>query len=477
MVQTQHKNFQAYYSKWTKMRDVFAGDEQMKKNSARYIPPLNGQKATDDSYKEVIQREVFENYTKATGKGIAGLIFAKNPLLEPTPKVKAIQENIDLAGNNIIDLAQMVVNEVVEVGRCGLLIDMLNIDTAGLTVADTEKLNIRPYVKLYQAENIINWDYQLINNKTELSLLVLQEIYRVPINTYDRVDRYRYRVYTIEDGICVVRIFEGTDNNTFNMVSETIPKMNGKALDFIPFVCLNDKNLNIEPSNPPLLDIANINISHWYLSVERRNALHFVGFPSVYGVNLQIPKGSSVNLGAGTINTFDSPNAKLEYLQLSADGLGSVEKALEEKKQAMLALGARLLAPDSASQISENTMQMKTAGQRAVIIQIAETISRGITRALDYLSMWLGETPNNVFSLNTDYNLSEINPQLMTAMFTGNQIGLLPLEDIYNNLKKGEMTEFETFEEWKTALETQSPISTNIPTLGARSGRTTTATN
>lgn len=477
MVQTQHKNFQAYYSKWTKMRDVFAGDEQMKKNSARYIPPLNGQKSTDDSYKEVIQREVFENYTKATGKGIAGLIFAKNPLLEPTPKVKAIQENIDLAGNNIIDLAQMVVNEVVEVGRCGLLIDMLNIDTAGLTRYDAEKLNIRPYVKLYQAENIINWDYQLINNKTELSLLVLQEVYSEYVSMFEREDKYRYRVYAIEDGICVIRIFQTIDNKTFSLVSETIPKMNGKALDFIPFICFNDKNLGIEPSNPPLLDIANINISHWYLSVERRNALHFVGFPSVYGVGIQKRTNEEVHLGAGTINIFDNPQAKLEYLQLSADGLGSVEKALEEKKQAMLALGARLLAPDSASQISENTMQMKTAGQRAVIIQIAETISRGITRALDYLSMWLGETPSNVFSLNTDYNLSEINPQLMTAMFTGNQIGLLPLEDIYNNLKKGEMTEFETFEEWKSALETQSPINNvTIPTRGT-SARTTSTAN
>ena len=138
--------------------------------------------------------------------------------------------------------------------------------------------------------------------------------------------------------------------------------------------------------------------------------------------------------------------------------MGSVEKALEEKKQAMLALGARLLAPESASQISENTMQMKTAGSRAVIIQLADTISRGIEKALTIMAMWLNDSGNIVFKLNTDYNLSEMSPQLITACIQANQVGLMPKKDVYDNLKKGEMTSYETFEEWSNDLETQSPL-------------------
>lgn len=461
-VELKHKNFLAYYSKWTKCRDVFNGDEAMKKNSARYIPPLNGEASTDKTYTDVINRETFENYTKATAKGMAGLIFAKAPQIELTPKLKNIETNIDLAGNNIVDLAQTAINEILEVGRCGLLVDMLSYDTTGMSLSDVEKLNIRPYIKLYTTENIINWDTELINNQSETSLLVLQEGYTIKVSMFERKDMIRYRVYSIEEGICVCRVFENLKQgktSTYQPVSETIPRMNGKALSFIPFISLTSEDLKIEPSNPPLLDIANINISHWYLSVERRNALHFVGFPSIYGVGLNIQKGANVNLGAGTINTFDSPNAKLEYLQLSADGLGSVEKAIEEKKQAMLALGARLLAPESSSQISENTMQMKTAGQRATIIQIADTVSRGITKALNYVSQWLGDSGENIFKLNTDYNLAEMSPQLMTALFTGQQLGQIRQEDVFNALKKGEIIdESVTFEEFQSGLQVQTPI-------------------
>lgn len=454
MVNEKHRLYAEYEEKWHKMRHVFAGEEVLKKHSKKYIPPLEGQ--SEEQYQEVINRESFENYTQKTAQGITGLIFAKAPIIEIGSKIKAIQDNIDLAQSTIIDLAQHCVGQIVEVGRAGLLVDMQSYNTSGLSIADVELLNIRPYIKLYTTENILNWRYEIINNKTVLTLLVLQEQYvKRYVSEFVPEYDYRYRVYTLENGIVRVRVMDHAENF---LEEETYPMMNGSNLDFIPFIPINAQDVSIEPINPPLLDIANINLSHWYLSVERRNALHYVGFPSIYGVGIQNRQGETINLGAGTINLFDNPQAKLEFLQLSADGLGSVEKALEEKKQAMLALGARLLAPESASQISENTMQMKTAGSRAVIIQLADTISRGIEKALTIMAMWLNDSGNIVFKLNTDYNLSEMSPQLITACIQANQVGLMPKKDVYDNLKKGEMTNYETFEEWSNDLETQSPL-------------------
>lgn len=453
-VETKNQSYQAYQSKWSKMRDIFAGDEQLKANSKRYIPMLNGQ--DEEQYKEVINREVFENYTKATGNGITGLIFAKAPQIEVGNKLKELLNNIDLSGSTLVDLTQKTTNEVKDVGRCGLLVDMQSYNTQGMSVADVERLNLRPYMKLYTTENIANWDYQLINNQNKLSLLVLQEQYTEYKNEFEKEFKTRFRVYSLDDnGYCKVRLMNENDEL---LEPEIYPMMNGRNLDFIPFIPINAEDVSIEPVNPPLLDIGNINISHWYLSVERRNALHYVGFPSIYGTGIQQRQGDTINLGAGTINIFDNPQAKLEFLQLSADGMGSVEKALEEKKQAMLALGARALAPESGSQISENTMQMKTAGSRAMKIQLANTISRGIEKALTIMAMWLNDSGNIVFKLNTDYNLSEMSPQLLTAINTTYQVGNMTKRDVFTNLKKGEMTDYDKFEDWQNDLETQSPL-------------------
>ena len=454
-VETKNANYQAYQTKWQKMRHLWDGDEVLKANSKLYIPKLEGQ--TDEQYNQVIQRECLENYVKATGNGITGLIFSKSPQIEIGSKIQLIQDNIDLSKSSIIDLAQTTVNEVTAVGRCGLLVDMQSYNTQGMSVAEVERLNLRPYIKLYLTESILNWDYKLINNQNELSLLVLQEQYTEYKNEFEKEFKVRYRVYSLdENGYCKVRLINENDEL---LEPEIYPMMNGKNLDFIPFIPINAEDVSIEPVNPPLLDIGNINLSHWYLSVERRNALHYVGFPSIYGTGIQKRQDDEIKLGAGTINIFDNPQAKLEFLQLSADGMGSVEKALEEKKQAMLALGARLLAPESSSQISENTMQMKTAGSRAVIIQLADTISRGIEKALTIMAMWLNDSGNIVFKLNTDYNLSEMDSQTIGAIINANQVGLLRKEDVFNSFKKGEIIgDSVTLEEWLNGLETQSPL-------------------
>lgn len=457
MVETKHKNFNLFYSKWSRMRNVFSGNDAMKENATKYIPPLSGQ--TTDQYKEVINRETFENYTLATAKGMSGLIFAKSPVIELGTQLTVLAENIDLAGSNLIDLAQNAVNEVTETGRIGLLVDMITPSIEITSTLQEEQLNLRPYIKTYTTENIINWDTQLINNRAELSFLVLSEPYMVRTGfTFE--DKVRYRVYELIDGICTVRVFE-ENNKAFNLVSEVVVKMQREAIDFIPFVSITSEKLSIDPVNPPLLDLADINISHWYLNVERRNALHWIGFPTVYGSGLsEIPKDYVLRLGSGTSNLFRGENAKLDFLQLSAEGLGSVEKALEEKKNAMLALGAKILAPESASQISENTMQMKTAGQRAIIIQIADTVSRGIEKALSFMSSWIGENADIKFQLNTDYNLSEMNPQMLAQIYAGRQMGRLRDEDVFYNLRGGEIIDSTvTLEEYLAGIESQNPLS------------------
>jgi hypothetical protein len=206
--------------------------------------------------------------------------------------------------------------------------------------------------------------------------------------------------------------------------------------------------------------------------------LHYLGSPVLTITGYQGQQGEEISIGAKSVIKLPDPTAKVYYTALSADGLSGVKDAMTEQKNAMLALGARLLAPESSSQISENTMQMKTAGQRATIIQIADTVSRGIEKALNIIAQWQGDNTAQVFKLNTDYNLAEMNPQMLTALITAQQLGQIRQEDVFNALKKGEIISDEvTFEDFKNGLETQSPLDNiTIPTRKA-SGRTNTETN
>ena len=460
-VSNQHLLFQSHLEDCIKMRTVFEGDKAIKKNAETYVPKNKGVDKAD--YNAIIQRSVFENFTEATAKGISGLIFAKEPTISLPTSLELLKENIDMDDNTIVDLSQNIVNELMEVGRCGLLIDVPNIDTTGMTKPQTDALNIRAFTKLYKSETIINWRYEAINSVNKLTLLVLHEVYEDWTDRFTSTLKNRYRVYSLIDNVCYVELFEENDK-TFNNTMDLKPVIvKGSTINYIPFIPLTYKDISIIPVKPPLMDIANINLNYYGVAVERRNVIHFVGNPFFMGsgINTRDSAGNelTITLGSSIAQIFQEPNADMKIVETQGTGLAFNESYLNDCKSTMAALGARLLVPEANAQISENTMQMKTAGYRATIMQIANTASRAITQALKIIAEWEGQNPDEVkLELNTDYNLSEMDAQTITALVTAWQTGAIRQEDMFKKLQKGEIIESEiSFDVYKSNLEVASP--------------------
>lgn len=460
-VSNQHLLFKAHLEDCIKMRTVFEGDKAIKANAKTYVPKNKG--VDDSDYNAIIQRSVFENFTEATAKGISGLIFAKEPRISLPASLELLKDNIDMDDNTIVDLSQNIVNELMEVGRCGLLIDVPNIDTTGMTKPQTDALNIRAFTKLYKSETIINWRYEAINSVNKLTLLILHEVYEDWTDRFTSTLKNRYRVYSLIDNICYVEVFEENDktfNNTMKM-KQVIVK--GSTINYIPFIPLTYKDISIIPVKPPLMDIANINLNYYGVAVERRNVIHFVGNPFFMGkgINTRDDKGNAltITLGSSIAQIFQEVNADMKIVETQGTGLAFNESYLNDCKSTMAALGARLLVPESNTQVSENTMQMKTAGYRATIMQIANTASRAITQALKIIAEWEGQNPDEVkLELNTDYNLSEMDAQTITALVTAWQTGAIRQEDMFKKLQKGEIIESEiSFDDFKSNLDIARP--------------------
>ena len=460
-VNSQHLLFKAHLEDCIKMRTVFEGDKAIKANAKTYVPKNTG--VSDSDYNAIIQRSVFENFTEATAKGISGLIFAKEPTISLPTSLELLIDNIDMDDNTIVDLSQNIVNELMELGRCGLLIDVPNIDTTGMTKPQTDALNIRAFTKLYKSETIINWRYEAINSVNKLTLLVLHEVYEDWTDKFTSTLKNRYRVYSLIDNVCYVEVFEENDKSFINTMDMKPVIVKGSTINYIPFIPLTYKDISIIPVKPPLMDIADININYYGVAVERRNVIHFVGNPFFMGkgINTRDSNGNelSITLGSSIAQIFQEPNADMKIVETQGTGLAFNESYLNDCKSTMAALGARLLVPEANAQISENTMQMKTAGYRATIMQIANTASRAITQALKIIAEWEGQNPDEVkLELNTDYNLSEMDAQTITALVTAWQTGAIRQEDMFKKLQKGEIIESEiSFDDFKNNLEVTSP--------------------
>ena len=80
------------------------------------------------------------------------------------------RQNVDGRGNSLRTLAKKVCTEAMISPRSGVLVARPS-TPEGSSIADVEAQNLRPKLLSYRFEDIINWDYDVINNEEKLSLL------------------------------------------------------------------------------------------------------------------------------------------------------------------------------------------------------------------------------------------------------------------------------------------------------------------
>ena len=219
---------------------------------------------------------------------------------------------------------------------------------------------------------------------------------------------------------------------------------------------------------PPLFDMAKVNISHFKNDVDLEHGAHFTALPTPCISGYSGQPNEVIKIGSSSFLTFDNPQAKAYYMEFSGDGLGTIQNIIALKEKRMAVLGARLLLDEKKTAEATETVAMRSSGERAVLINIALTLSSGLKKILSIIAEWENIKQEIVYNLNTDYNLSTMDAQLLAQIMAGVQGGTIPPQVLYHNMKNGELIpdemDYEMF---------QANIETATPQLSVNNARTT----
>lgn len=459
-VDSKHINYTNNLANWQLMRDVLSS------NVAKYVPMLEGQ--TKDEWQAYTSRPAFFNATQRTLDALLGLIFSKQAELTDSTELQKIYNNITLDDDTIEDFSKTITKEILAVGRCGVLIDMPSIDRSQFSASQIEAMNLRAYARLYKAENIINWRYTNVNGIQYLSLLVLEETFEYQGNDEFSVEiGTRWRVLDLFEGRYRQRIYV-KQKDTTSLEAEILPVANGKPISYIPFVFFGVNELKGSVEMPPLLDLAKVNLSHFKNDVDLEHGAHFTALPTpcISGYNAG-PSAPAIKIGSTSFLTFSDPSAKAYYMEFSGDGLNTIQNIIALKEKRMAVLGARLLLDEKKTAEATETVAMRSSGERAVLINIALTISSGMKKVLEIIAELENIKQEIVYNLNTDYNLNTIDAQLLAQIMAGVQSGTIPMEVLYHNMKNGELIPDDMdYETYQSNIETAPPaLSVNARTI------------
>lgn len=476
-VRTEHPYYISMKSTWKKCRDVVAGEDAMHDARDTYIFKLKNQAPED--YTAYVYRTPFYNATARTIGGMKGMLFRKDMLVEVPTGIETFLDDVDLQGTSIQAFAEKLVeDEILVVGRVGVLVDYTKLNTeidTPLTIAQVEKLGMRPLMQIYKTEDIINWKFKQINNVWSLCQVVLCEVFTQPKLDekkqpceFENVSENRYRVLDIDDsGFYRNRVFRINENGKDELVSETYPLMNNATMLAIPFEIYTSGGLTFNPNNPPMIDLININISHYRTSADYEHGCHFTGLPTFWIAGYKSPISDpgtapeKIYLGSQAAIVMADPAARAGFVEFTGQGLQSLENNLNRKEAQMAVLGARMIAGEKAAAETATTTAIHRTGENSVLSSISISVSTGLTQTVSLFAEWALGTKSNTeikIQLNKDFLPVTVDGPTLTAYTQTWQAGGLKDEEYFDLIQRGDLIEADiTFEEHQAMVNTGKP--------------------
>jgi hypothetical protein len=435
-VNTEHHEYKENKKLWRKCKHAVAGQHEIHERGEMYLPKLSGQ--NDAEYRAYVKRALYYNATGRTLDGLTGMLFLKPPKVEYPAAMQGIIDDVTMTGLSLHQFSEMVTDDIVTVGRCGVLVDFPPITNAS-TMAEMTQLGARPYATKYDADCIINWKTKRVNNVQMLSMVVLKESAQIAKDEYESESVTRYRVLDIET-VYRQRVFEEDKHGNIKQVIDDIyPLKNGKTLSFIPFEFIGVRDNSPCVDKPPLLDLVDVNLSHYCTSADLEHGRHFTGLPTPVVCGVQLESGQSLSIGSAKAWVFPDPKASATFLEFTGQGLGELREAMREKESMMATLGARMLAPERKGIESAQTASIHRAGENSVLASISQSISISLTHILEWLRDWSNITGEVGVELNRDFVPPTMTAQDLTALVQSWQAGAISFDTLFLNLKANDI--------------------------------------
>ncbi len=445
-VSTKHIEYEKYESDWKKCRDVYNGQRAVKEAGPAYLPRLTEQ--TDAEYNAYKGRALFYSITSKSVGALVGMAMIRPPILKYPEAMRPYF--IENSGVEFYEAFGAVIQEVLLMGRYGVLIDR-------------QFENGRPQIHGYRAESIINWrtsrdglPYLVVLQESTLDETTSDE-YLVSVKTQYRVLRLVPRDQILlnprlmkdilvdttalpivnrpgSDLIYTVSIYDEKEQH----VSTVVPTNSGRPMNVIPFYAAGPVGIGFNVGKSPMLDIADINISHYNTSADLEHGRHFTGLPTA--VVSGIEAGTKLKIGSMSAWVLPDKDAKAQYLEFTGQGLGSLENAMKEKQAQMASLSSRLLDNSANGSEAADAIRLRYMSESASLSSICRTTEAMLNLCYKTIAAMEGHDPDEVtIHLEKEFHNSRLSATDVAKMTESYLSGGMSVETYVFNLRRGDM--------------------------------------
>jgi hypothetical protein len=422
---------------WAMPRALMGGTAEMRAKARTYLPQETGE--SDGEYVNRLSRSFLFNAFRRTIGTVTGKVFSKPLVLgkDVPDEIKGYTEDIDLAGRNLDVFAVDLLNDAMQTGLSHILVDMQRkletFDAFGNPRPPTRQeeaaAGMRPYFVHVKAENLIGWRSETINGVQTLTQIRVRECVPVPDGLFGETTVNQVRVIYRDR-------FELYRPNVTNGSYEII-QQGPVTFGAIPLATYYTNRTGFMRAEPPLQDMADLNVAHWQSSSDQKNILHFARVPILFRAGFTQKDGGVKEIAATRMFTAENPDAKMEFVEHSGQAIGAGRQDLLDLEDRMRILGLELFTAQPGN-VTATGRIIDSEEVNSTVKQLALAEKDCIEQALDFMGRWQGRAKGTSGSvtINTDYGISNRDAQEINSLIEMRKNGEISRETFWSELKR-----------------------------------------
>lgn len=441
---------------WELADALLGGTRAMRKAGNKYLPQWPNEK--DDAYNCRLATAVLFPAYKRTVETLTGKPFSEPITIgdDVPPQLVEWIQDIDLQGRNLdtfgADLLEMALGR----GICGILVDYPTKDENVRTVADERAAGLRPYFVQICHDQVIGWRAEYVNGGWRLTQLRILECIEEPDGDFGVKKIQQIRV--LEPGI-----WQTWRKNAKDVW--VLDKEGTTTLDIIPYVPVYGKRTGFMTAEPPLIEVANLNVAHWQCASDQQTILHMARVPILAVIGVEDDK-FELTVGASTAVRIPL-NGDMKWVEHTGKAIEAGANELEALEERMRQAGAELLVLRPGKITATQTATENAVGMCA-LHRIAQGLEDALDQALQIMAMWVGEADGGHVQLFKDFgaaSLAEASTQILLDSATAGKIS----DELYFNemKRRGIISPDVKWVDEKDRIDSQGP---SLGTLGMPTG-------
>jgi hypothetical protein len=424
-------------AKWEKIDALLGGTAAMRSAGTTFLPQMELEKTAH--YERRLAESFLFNAYADTVRKISAKPFTKPLVIEGDEKLserlRPIKGNADRAGTSVTQLGRELFWIGINRGVFHVLVDYPQAKEGEVeTKADEEREGKRPVLIPLWPDQVIAWQTREgANGETVLTQARIHEV----VTRYGETDADRFEERKVER----IRVFTEDDWEVWEKAegqSAYVQVADGKlSRHGVPIVTGYFEKTGFMTADPPLEDLAWLNIEHWQSSSDQRNILRFARTGVWWQSGVSQDEADGLALGPSARAWSSNPAADMKVVEHSGAAVEAGDKDLSKLEERMQLMGLRPFLEQARGATATSQTINEVRGETEIQAWI-RSVEEALTGAYEMAAEWVASELPEGFKIDiaTEFALSLRATQDASILIEARKLGGISKRTLLSELKR-----------------------------------------